>query len=532
MIRNAIMLLTQLLPDIYTYVYAMNHRYNILTGGKNAGKTYGTVMMILLKFLFRKNIDVLVLRKFNKDHLSSTYRQYVKTIRILDTLLKPFGFKLEKNFKFVKQPTPEITYIPTGQRIMFAGMDDPGRVAGMTTDNPNIYIGIIHVEEPIEVSDLKGVSQEQQRTMAINFATIENSAFRADVSIKNPIFQVYMTMNMWEFLSSWIYNDFPYQQNMDWEGNREHLEGRGWIKYEDPNYMGGRGLLLLHTTYRVLENAGLLNEEQEAIHNSWKLYDPEKYDLISLGIPTLSDSLGMIKYKDTILREAPDDYEENNEVVIPTDAGIDIGQLQDDTAFVVFMNKYRNGKIERDYFHTSKKYSFSVPKEPSLKKQARMMIEKSLDILEDYPIVSESKFNLLVHRQADFKLFEPFNDMKIQIEKERNVSLNWLNIVWAPNPARADNKIGARVGKWKESLDFEKWIIEQDDLYNDIIYMEFDRNLKRVEDRRKLDITNAAEQYINTYYYTHKSEWDKQRMESRASRTKLEKMKKKKKNNI
>ncbi|MCP3659501.1 MAG: hypothetical protein GY830_03940 [Bacteroidetes bacterium] len=202
MLRKGNISIYTLLPIVFAYVFTKSYRYNIFTGGKYTGKTYSVSFILVLKFLADPQKDILVLRKYNKDHLSSTYKQYVKTIKLLDKKLKKYGFNLESNFKYTRQPSPEITYLPTGQKIMFAGMDDPGRVAGMTTEDPNRYISMIHAEEPIEVSDLKNFTPEGQTLAAINFATIEDSAFRADVDIENPQFEVYMSMNVWSFLSS------------------------------------------------------------------------------------------------------------------------------------------------------------------------------------------------------------------------------------------------------------------------------------------------------------------------------------------
>lgn len=528
-LRKGVIELLDLIPAIYCYVFGLDYKYNIFTGAKHTGKTYAITLIILLKMLFRKNIDVLVLRKYNKDHLSSTYKQFKKIIHILDKLLKPFGYKFLENFKFIKQPNPVITYLPTGQEILFAGMDDPGRVAGLTTDTPDKYLGIVYVEEPIEVSDMKSTTPQQQELIAINFETILDSVFRADETIKDPFYQVYMSMNMWNFLQSWVKKEYPYEGNIKWDDEQtiQDLETKGWIKYEDPNYESGAGIILLHTSFKVLANAKLLPENKIAVHEKRGKYNPEMYKLISLGIPEPLDSLPMAKYDGRIPKEVPKEYIKLGEKLIPTDIGVDIGQLQDDSAFAVFKNKIINGKIVRDAMIIDGKYSFNIPANLSMKEQAKKLLNRILEMAKEYPSIEDYGIRLWLHWQADAKLYEPFEEIKTQLEIELNTNLKWIRIRKAPNPAKAENVIGKRIQRWKMVCEKEKFICEWNEFYKDFINMEVDQYMKRVEDLRRMDLINAGEQYLNTFFNQHKSYWKKENEQLRLSRTLFENKKKK-----
>lgn len=528
MIIQGIVNILQLLPSIYAYVLTLDYRYVIFTGAKDTGKTYAITLILLIKFLIAKNADIVVLRKYNKDHLSSTYKQFTKLIHILDKYLSPFGFKILKNFKFTRVPSPEIVYIKTGQRIMFASLDDPGRAAGMTTEDPARYIRWIYVEEPIEVSDLKGSSVDQQIQMMMNFETIEDSLFRADESIKNPRYQVYMSMNMWEFLRSWVYDKYPYSKNMDWAGNREHLENRGWIKYEDPDYMGGQGIILLHTSYKVLDNAGILSEEKKAVHESRRRYHPDVYDLVSLGIPSISESMPLLKFEKTIMRKLPDDYVKDYEISIPTFAGIDLGQLHDDSTMIVFENKFDLITKEHifDLIHITND-SLVLPANEDLDITANTWIRKIISMADDNPGMRDYGFKLIVHRAADFKIFHPFLRQRALLENEYNQNLQWINIIWGVPTNKAENVIGARAGKHKLIAEMGKLVIENGTILKYWLNQEYDKNMKRVEDKRKMDIVNGIEQYINSYLPKHQAYWHKQNIEYRANRTAKEKLRKK-----
>lgn len=53
---------------------------------------------------------------------------------------------IDKYFDFCLSPM-QITYKPTGQKIMFFGLDDPFKTKGISTGDPNTYVAISHFEE-------------------------------------------------------------------------------------------------------------------------------------------------------------------------------------------------------------------------------------------------------------------------------------------------------------------------------------------------------------------------------------------------
>lgn len=111
------------------------HNQLILKGGRGSAKSsYASVEGILL-IVKHSEIHGVVMRKVSNTLRTTVYAQYVWTITVLG---------LYDKFKCTVQPM-EITYRPTGQKIMFFGADDPGKIKSIKV--PFGYIGYLHLEE-------------------------------------------------------------------------------------------------------------------------------------------------------------------------------------------------------------------------------------------------------------------------------------------------------------------------------------------------------------------------------------------------
>lgn len=498
--------LSKLLPKKYLQLLTNAKRYNILTGGKDTGKSWTISLIIMIKLLFRRNSDILVLRKFNKDHLGSTYKQIKKIISLIDKLL--LG-QFAKRWKFTKTPTPEITFLSTGRKIYFAGLDDPGRVAGLTSDDVDIYIGMIWVEEPIEVSDMKSkTAAEMQEILKINWETIEDSIFRFyEDAIANPKFEIYMTMNMWNFYQSWIAKYFPYKGNLDFEEDQdekiEKLETIGYLEYIDDDYMGGEGIRLLHTSYKLLENFGVLPEKTRKKHLKRKYNDLDSYHLISLGIPRVPPSLPLKRFESKYPHVAT---LSENQKLIPYMASIDIAQLQDNSVLEYLWVKKEIGGIKPKIIYDEIIYKGEkICNHRYQSEQVKMMIDDIESKLNEYPeIIERGPFRVLYHHSADYSIYEPF--MK---ELTLRGLTNKIILTPAPQPNAKANNILRRMKRWEEGFELNRIVIYDDCelLKNTIFNIEVDNNLNRIEDKRILDAINAAEHPLNQNYGLYKAHW-------------------------
>lgn len=104
-------------------------------GGRGSAKSSHISVEIPLLIIKNPLIHACVFRKIQNTLRNSVYAQYCWAISVLG---------LADKFKCTVSPM-EITYKLTGQKIMFFGMDDPGKVKSIKV--PFGYIGAAHFEE-------------------------------------------------------------------------------------------------------------------------------------------------------------------------------------------------------------------------------------------------------------------------------------------------------------------------------------------------------------------------------------------------
>lgn len=115
----------------------INHKYTHywLAGGRGSTKSSFISQMIPLLLLQYPECHAVVLRKVGNTIKNSVYPQLQWGISSLG---------LDNRFRYKVSP-PEITYIPTGQKILFFGVDDPQKVKSIKL--PHGYVGIVWYEE-------------------------------------------------------------------------------------------------------------------------------------------------------------------------------------------------------------------------------------------------------------------------------------------------------------------------------------------------------------------------------------------------
>ncbi len=107
----------------------------VLKGGRGSAKSsYASVEGILL-LLRNPSIHGVVMRKISNTLRTTVFAQYCWAVEELG---------LSGKFKRTVSPM-EITYRPTGQKMLFFGADDPGKLKSIKV--PFGYIGYLHLEE-------------------------------------------------------------------------------------------------------------------------------------------------------------------------------------------------------------------------------------------------------------------------------------------------------------------------------------------------------------------------------------------------
>lgn len=98
------------------------HRYRVLKGGRGSKKSTTTALWFIYHIMKHPLANAVVVRKTFNTHKDSTYAQLKWAASKLGVLDK---------WDFIKSPV-EATYLPTGQKILFRGFDDPLKLTSMT----------------------------------------------------------------------------------------------------------------------------------------------------------------------------------------------------------------------------------------------------------------------------------------------------------------------------------------------------------------------------------------------------------------
>lgn len=115
------------------------HRYRVLKGGRGSKKSTTTALWFIWHIMKYPLSNAVVVRKTFNTHKDSTHAQLKWAAMKLGVLDK---------WDFTKSPL-EATYLPTGQKILFRGFDDPLKLTSIT-----VAVGVlcwVWVEEAFEI---------------------------------------------------------------------------------------------------------------------------------------------------------------------------------------------------------------------------------------------------------------------------------------------------------------------------------------------------------------------------------------------
>ena len=106
--------------DVLEDILAHGHTHYVGAGGRGSTKSsfFGGIAIVLLIMLY-KNVHALCFRKVGNTIQNSIYAQVVWAI---------YKLGVDSLFHIPKTYSTPIVYKPTGQRIMFMGLDDPNKV--------------------------------------------------------------------------------------------------------------------------------------------------------------------------------------------------------------------------------------------------------------------------------------------------------------------------------------------------------------------------------------------------------------------
>lgn len=147
-------------------------RYRVLKGGKASKKSTTTALNFLVRLMQHPDANLLVIRQVMDTHRSSTFAQ-----------LRWAAERLGVSHLWKATTSPmELTYVPTGQKILFRGFDNVYKIASTTVTRG--YLCWVWVEEAFEIA-----SEEE-------FDTFDLSVPRGEVP-PTLFKQTTLTFNPW-----------------------------------------------------------------------------------------------------------------------------------------------------------------------------------------------------------------------------------------------------------------------------------------------------------------------------------------------
>lgn len=140
--------------DVLKDVLGHGHTHYVFSGGRGSTKSSFISECIPLIMIEHPDVHVIVFRKVGNTMKNSVQSQVVWGINKLG---------LTHLFKIPKSIASPITYLPTGQQILFMGLDDPDKVKSVKL--PFGYIGVTWFEELDQYAGEKEIRKVLQSTM-------------------------------------------------------------------------------------------------------------------------------------------------------------------------------------------------------------------------------------------------------------------------------------------------------------------------------------------------------------------------------
>lgn len=293
------------LPDMvgkgYGSFWRFRGRYRVVKGSRASKKSKTTALWIIYHMMKYKDSNTLVVRKVFRTLKDSCYSDLKWAIHRLNV----------DHLWNCKESPLELTYTPTGQKILFRGLDDPLKVTSITVDSG--FLCWMWIEEAYEVMN-------------------ESDFDMLDESIRGECpphlwKQITLTFNPW---------------------NEKHWLKRRFFDTPDPD------VLALTTTYMCNE---WLDQKDLALFEKMKANNPRRYAVAGLGGWGVVDGLvyenwreqpfELISKADYLLLDEAERTAKNwvFREDVSTRCGLDFGYTNDPTAAPVMFLDMKNSRL-------------------------------------------------------------------------------------------------------------------------------------------------------------------------------------------
>lgn len=267
----------------YKTFWNFKGRYRVVKGGRASKKSTTNAQWIIYKMMQYPLANTLVIRRVFNTHKDSTWTQ-------LKWATNNLG--VSHLWKFSKSPL-EATYLPTGQKILFRGLDDPMSITSITVEIG--YLCWCWFEEAFQIMD-------------------EDSFNKVDMSIRGELppgyfKQITLTFNPW---------------------SEKHWLKKRFFDVKDDD------ILALTTNYKCNE---FLGEDDKRIFAKMKKNNPRRYNIEGLGDWGIAEGLVYENFE-----ELEFDYKEiSKQEGVNAYFGLDFGYTNDPTAFIcILVNQEQN----------------------------------------------------------------------------------------------------------------------------------------------------------------------------------------------
>ena len=264
------------LPDVvgkgYKSFWQFKGRYRVVKGSRASKKSKTAALWYIYNLMKYPNANLLVIRKVFRTLQDSCYKE-------LQWAANRLG--VPELWDFKKSPL-EATYLPTGQKIYFRGLDDPLKITSITVTKG--YLCWAWIEEAYEIMEEK------------DFDMLDESIRGA---IPEPLFkQITLIFNPW---------------------NEHHWIKKRFFDANDPD------IFATTTNYTCNE---WLDSGDKKMFERMKERNPRRYQVAGLGDWGIVDGLVYENWKEQTFRKEDLQHCE-------TFAGLDFGYTNDPSAFVL-----------------------------------------------------------------------------------------------------------------------------------------------------------------------------------------------------
>ena len=267
----------------YKTFWNFKGRYRVVKGGRSSKKSTTNAQWIIYKMMQYPLANTLVIRRVFNTHKDSTWTQLKWATNNLN---------VAHLWQFSKSPL-EATYLPTGQKILFRGLDDPMSITSITVEIG--YLCWCWFEEAFQIMD-------------------EDSFNKVDMSIRGELppgyfKQITLTFNPW---------------------SEKHWLKKRFFDAKDED------ILALTTNYKCNE---FLGEDDRRIFAKMKKNNPRRYNIEGLGDWGIAEGLVYENFE-----ELEFDYKEiSKQEGVKAYFGLDFGYTNDPTAFIcILVNQEQN----------------------------------------------------------------------------------------------------------------------------------------------------------------------------------------------